>query len=91
MGLIWQMPAQAAISCEGFEPNALKQAAVGVSRLFFLGGTEVRAIRFPYFRHAGLVPASMFPQGVQALLLRLDGPRNKSGVTLDNATNSRFG
>src|SRR5436190_19766035 len=25
----------------------------------------------------------MFPQGVQALLLRLVGPRNKSGVTLD--------
>jgi hypothetical protein len=25
----------------------------------------------------------MFPQGLQALFLRLDGPRNKSGVTLE--------
>jgi len=35
-----------------------------------------------HFRHAGLVPASMSPQGVQALFLRLVGPPNKSGVTL---------
>ena len=33
----------------------------------------------------------MFPQGVQALCLRLDGPRNKSGVTLNNGANFRLG
>ena len=38
-------------------------------------------MRFPHFRHAGLVPASTAPQESRPLCTRNSGSRNKSGVT----------